>query len=390
MTHHNPDPTTIDTVLELLTENGFEGFATAFEVLFNEAMQIERSHYLEAGPYERSDDRRGYANGFKLKKFKSRVGELQLKIPKTRDTTDPFYPKSLERGNRSERALKAALAEMYIQGVSTRKVKAITEELCGFEISSSQVSRATKLLDEELTAWRNRPLSQCPYLLLDARYEKVRVGGQVISCAVLVAKAIYPDGTRAVVGCSVSLSEAEVHWRAFLEDLLARGMHGVKMITSDSHSGLKAALNAVLPGTPWQRCQYHLQQNAQAYVPQVSIRKQVGRDIRAILNAPTQFEAERLLNLKAEEYSKSAPRLAEWMAANVPESFAVYSLPEAHRRRMRTSNAMERLNREIKRRTRVATLFPNEASLLRLVTAVVIEISEEWETGRIYLNMSAE
>lgn len=390
MTHHNPDPTTIDTVLELLTENGFEGFATAFQVLLNEAMQIERSKYLEAGPYERTGDRRGYANGFKPKRFKSRVGELDLRIPKTRGTEEPFYPKSLDRGDRSERALKVALAEMYIQGVSTRKVKAITEELCGFEVSSSQVSRATKLLDEEFSAWRNRPLSQCPYLLLDARYEKVRMGGQVISCAVLVAMAIHQDGTRAVIGCSVSLSEAEVHWRAFLEDLLARGMHGVKLITSDSHSGLKAALNAVLPGTPWQRCQYHLQQNAQAYVPQVSMRKQVGRDIKGIITAPSLLEAERLLGLKVTEYSKSAPNLAKWMEANVPESFTVYGLPEAHRRRMRTSNAMERLNREIKRRTRVATLFPNEASLLRLVTAVVIEISEEWETGRIYLNMNAE
>ena len=390
MTHHDPDPTTIDTVLELLTENGFEGFAAALEVLLNEAMQIERSHFLEAGPYERTGARRGHANGFKAKQVKSRAGALQLKIPKTRGTEDPFYPRSLERGERSERALKAALAEMYIKGISTRKVKAITEELCGFEVSSSQVSRATKLLDEELTAWRHRPLAQCPYLLLDARYEKVRTGGQVVSCAVLLAKAIYPDGTRAVIGASVSLSEAEVHWRAFLEDLLARGMHGVKMIVSDSHSGLKAALAAVLPGTPWQRCQYHLQQNAQAYVPQVALRKQVGRDIKGIITAPSLVEAERLLKLKVAEYSESAPRLAEWMEANVPESFTVYALPEAHRRRMRTSNAMERLNREIKRRTRVATLFPNEASLLRLVTAVVIEISEEWETGRIYLNMDAE
>jgi putative transposase len=390
LTHHNPDPTTIDTVLKLLIDNGFDGFASAFEVLFNEAMQIERSHFLEAGPYERSDQRRGYANGFKAKAFKSRMGELQLKIPKTRGTEEPFYPSSLERGTRSERALKLSLAEMYVQGVSTRKVKAITEKLCGFEISSSQVSRATRELDKELSAWRSRPLSKCPYLLLDARYEKVRTGGQVVSCAVLIAKAIYPDGTRAVIGCSVSLSEAEVHWRNFLEDLLARGMNGIRMVTSDAHSGLKAALRAVLPSVPWQRCQFHLQQNAQAYVPQISMRKQVGRDIRAILNAPTLPEAERLLKLKALEYSKSAPRLAEWMEANVPESFTVYSLPEAHRRRMRTSNSVERLNKEIKRRTRVASLFPNEASLLRLVTAVISEISEEWETGRIYLNMNAE
>lgn len=390
MTHHNSDATTFDAVLELLTENGFEGFAAAFAVLLNEAMMLERSNFLEASPYERTDGRRGYANGFKPKRMKSRVGELELRIPKTRDSDTPFYPKSLERGERSERALKAALAEMYTSGVSTRKVKAITEELCGFEVSSSQVSRATKLLDEELTAWRERALSQCPYLILDARYEKVRTEGTVISCAVLLAKAILPDGTRAVIGISASLSEAEIHWRSFIESLLARGMHGVKMIVSDSHPGLKAALRAVLPGTPWQRCQYHLQQNAQAYVPKISMRKQVGRYIRSILNAPTMHEADRLLKMKVEEYSQSAPKLAEWMETNIPESFTVFALPEAHRRRMRTSNGIERLNREIKRRTRVASIFPNEASLLRLVTAVVIEISEEWETGRIYLNMNAE
>lgn len=311
MTHHSPDATTFDAVLELLTENGFEGFATAFEVLLNEAMMLERSHFLEASPYERTDGRRGYANGFKPKRMKSRVGELELKIPKTRDSDTPFYPKSLERGERSERALKAALAEMYTSGVSTRKVKAITEELCGFEVSSSQVSRATKLLDEELTAWRERALSQCPYLILDARYEKVRTEGTVISCAVLLAKAILPDGTRAVIGISASLSEAEIHWRSFIESLLARGMHGVKMIVSDSHPGLKAALRAVLPATPWQRCQYHLQQNAQAYVPKISMRKQVGRDIRSILNAPTMHEADGLLKMKVGEYSQSAPKLAE-------------------------------------------------------------------------------
>ena len=375
MTHHSPDATTIATALELLTENGCEGFAKALELLLNEAMLLERSHYLEAGPYERTDARRGHANGFKSKRVKTRLGEFDLRIPKTRNTEEgleTFYPSALERGERSERALKAALAEMYVQGVSTRKVRAITEELCGFEVSASQVSRATELLDGELESWRTRALEETPYLVLDARYEKVRHGGQVVSCAILLAIGVGKGGSRSVLGLSVSLSEAEVHWRNFLESLLARGLHGVRMITSDNHAGLKIARQAVLPGVPWQRCQFHQQQNAQAYVPRVEMKKAVAASIRAIFNAPNHGEATRLLRLAVDDYSKTAPKLSEWMDANLAESFTVFELPEAHRRRMRTSNALERLNREIKRRTRVATLFPNEASLLRLATAVVV------------------
>jgi len=279
---------------------------------------------------------------------------------------------------------------MYVQGVSTRKVRAITQELCGFEVSASQVSRATALLDDELESWRTRALEETPYLVLDARYEKVRHGGQVVSCAILLAIGVNTGGSRSVLGLSVSLSEAEVHWRNFLEELLARGLRGVRLITSDNHAGLKVARQAVLPGVPWQRCQFHLQQNAQAYVPRVEMRKSVAASIRRIFNAATHEEATRMLRFTVDQYAKTAPKLSEWMDVNLPESLTVLGLPESHRRRMRTSNALERLNREIKRRTRVATLFPNEASLLRLATAVVVEISDEWETGRIYLDMNAE
>jgi putative transposase len=393
MTHHEPDATSIAAALELLSEHGFDRMADALQLLLNEAMEIERSEYLKAGPYERTEDRRGYGNGFKAKRIKSRLGELELRIPKVRDVVlglEPFYPRALERGERSERALKLALAEMYVQGVSTRRVKEITEELCGLEVSSSQVSRATKLLDEEIEAWRNRPLDEHPYLILDARYEKVRHGGQVVSCAVLLAVGVSAGGKRCVLGVSVSLSEAEVHWRGFLESLKERGLHGVRFITSDDHAGLKAALAALFPGVLWQRCQFHLQQNAQSYVPRISQRREVASAIRAVFNAPDREEADRLLSKAVARYRKTAPKLAEWMEANLPEGLAVFALPEPHRRRLRTSNAMERLSREIKRRTRVATLFPNEASLLRLVTAVVVEISEEWETGRAYLRMEPE
>lgn len=392
MTRHESDRTTITSALKLLTDEGFDGMSTAIELLLNEAMKLERCEYLGAGPYERNEDRRGYANGFKPKRVKSRLGELELSIPKVRATNEleSFYPRALERGERSERALKLAVAEMYVQGVSTRKVTEITRELCGLDVSSSEVSRVAALLDEELEAWRTRPLGEFAYLILDARYEKVRHGGRIVNCALLYAVGIGLDGKRSVLGVSVSLSEAEVHWRAFLDGLLDRGLRGVQHVTSDDHAGLKAALNSTLPGASWQRCQFHLQRNAQAYVPHVEQRKQVARDLRDIFNAPDRFEAERLLEMTTKAWRPKAPKLADWMEENVLEGLAVFALPRSHWRRMRTSNLLERLSREIKRRTRVATLFPNEPSLLRLATAILAEISEDWETGRVYLNMDAE
>lgn len=376
---------TINDVLELLVAEGFEGMADAMSIMLNEAMRLDRSRHLGAGPWERSEVRQGYANGYKPKQVKSRIGNLSLQVPQTRDTD--FYPASLERGIRSERALKLALAEMYVQGVSTRKVAKITEELCGFEISSTQVSRATAMLDEQLIAWRERPLGSFPYVILDARYEKVRHGGRVIDCAVLIALGVDPAGKRQILGCSVSLSEAEPHWREFLSGLKDRGLHGIEYFVSDAHEGLKAARKAVFPSVPWQRCQFHLQQNAQRYVPRQSLKKKVAADIRAIFNAPDESEAKRLLDHFIQRYHAAAPKLASWAETALPEGFTVFDLPDQHRKRLRTTNVLERVNKEIKRRTRVATLFPNEASCLRLVTAVVMEISDEWETGRIYLTM---
>ena len=276
---------------------------------------------------------------------------------------------------------------MYVHGVSTRKVAAVTQELCGFEVSSTQVSRAAQLLDEELDQWRNRPLGRTPYLILDARYEKVRHGGSVVDCAVLIAVGISPEGKRSVLGVSVSLSEAEVHWRDFLASLQERGLHGVELIASDDHAGLKAARTARFAGVPWQRCQFHLAQDALHYVPQAAMRPEVTAELRDVWNAPDRVAAERLLVGMVQKYQKAAPKLATWLEENVPEGLTVFALPIAHRKRLRTTNLLERLNKEIKRRTRVATLFPNEASLLRLVSAVLIEISEDWETGKLYLNM---
>nr|NJM01655.1 IS256 family transposase [Desulfobacula sp.] len=383
MTQQKED-TAIDTVLEIINSNGLEGLGEAVSILINEAMKVERSSVLKARPWERTGDRIGYANGFKDRAIASRLGNLLLKVPQVRGDVR-FNPSALDKGIRSERALKVAIAEMYIQGVSTRKVTLILEKLCGLEISSTQVSNAARLLDEELDKWRNRPLSAIPFLQLDARYEKVRQDGVVRSCAVLIATGVTPDGKRTILGVSVSLSEAEVHWREFLISLKKRGLHGVRMITSDNHTGLKAARESVFPSVPWQRCQTHLQQNAAPYVPKLSMRKEVANDIRSIFNSPNLTEAERMLEMAVERYKATASRLSSWMEMNIPEGLTVFMLPESQRKKLRSTNMVERLNKEIKRRTQVATLFPNEASLLRLVSSILVETSEEWETGRAYL-----
>ncbi len=385
---HREHCTVCNEVVELLADHGFDGMAQAIETLMNEAMKLERADVLQAAPYERTDERRGYGNGFKPKTVKSRLGRLELQVPQTRGVE--FYPSTLERGERSERALKLALAEMYVQGVSTRKVKKITQELCGLDVSSADVSRATALLDEELEAWRNRPLGRVPYLILDARYEKVRHGGCVRDCAVLIAIGVLPEGKRSILAVSVSLSEAEVHWRDFLNSLVERGLHGIELITSDAHEGLRAARKACFNGVPWQRCQFHLMQNAMQYVPKVAMRVEAADDLRAVFNAPDRNEAERQLSLAVEKYRDTAPKLSAWMEDAVPEGLSVFALPSSHRRKLRTTNMLERLNKEIKRRTRVATLFPNEASLLRLISAVLIETSEEWETGKTYLKLETD
>jgi len=286
----------MEEVLELICENGLECLDQAISILINEAMKIERSKVIQADPYERTENRKGYGNGFKDKTLKSRIGKLKLKIPQVRDGID-FYPSSIERGERSERALKLAVAEMYLKGVSTRKVTDVMEILCGFEVTSTQVSRATEELDEVLRKWRNRPLGRTPFVQLDATYEKVRVDGAVRSCAVLIASGVNTDGKRMILGVSVSMSEAEIHWREFLLSLKNRGLHGIVMVTSDDHSGLKSALNSAFPGAAWQRCQVHLQRNATQYVPKKHMRESVAKDIRMIFNAPNKDEAERLLLL---------------------------------------------------------------------------------------------
>jgi len=375
--------------MAILTEEGFDGMANAVAILIDEAMKLERDVWLRAAPYERTAERRGYANGFKDKRVKTRVGEIGLRVPQARDVKggERFYPSSLERGTRSERALKSALAEMYLQGVSTRRVLKITQELCGFDVTSMDVSRAVQLLDEELEKWRTRKLGRYEYVILDARYEKVRHDGSVRNCALLIAIGIDENGKRSVLGTSVSLSEAEIHWREFLASLQDRGLHGVKMITSDDHRGLKAAITARFAGVLWQRCQVHLQRNAQGYVPRVELRKKIAEELRRIFQAADRLEAEEKLSAFVTKWAKKASKLASWAEENVPEGFAVFDLglTTSQRRRLRTSNSIENLNQQVKRRTRVVRIFSNEAALLRLASAVLMEISEDWESGKRYL-----
>ena len=376
-----------ESAINILNNNSDNGLGKILVTFMNEVMQYERSLTLNAQPYERNDERLGYANGFKDKTMRTSMGKLKFDIPQVRGDID-FYPTGLEKGLRSEKALKLAMAEMYIKGVSTRKVTDIFEKLCGIEVSSSEVSRASKLLDDELEKWRNRTLGIIKHLIIDARYESVREAGCVRKKALLIAVGITDNGKRSVLGVSVSNSEAEVHWRTFLESLMKRGMNGLESITSDAHSGLKAAMQTVLPSVLWQRCQFHLQQNAQQYVPRKYMKKEVAEDIRKVFNAPDIHEANRYLKMATEKYSKNAPKLAEWIELNIPEGLSVFQLPKNRQKRLRTSNGIERLNREIRKRTRVVSIFPNEEALTRLASALLIEISEEWETGKVYLTIN--
>jgi len=381
----------IEDVMKLLIAYGPEKFKDSMELIYNHAMQIERSSTLQADPYERTDSRQGYANGFKPKKLNTSIGTLDLQIPQVRGDID-FYPSSLERGSRSEKALKLALAEMYIQGVSTRKVTAITQKLCGLNISSTQVSRLSMELDEQLEAFRNRPLTDpYEYIYLDATYEKIRYNGSVISMAVFVAIGVNrKTGCREILGISAELSEAEVHWRHFLEQLHKRGLHGVKLFISDDHSGLKAARKHQYTTVPWQRCQFHFQQNVLNYVPKHSMREEITGDVRSIFNARDGQAAGKIAGEIVQKYEKTAPEFSDWLDENIEEALTVFNFPEKHRRLIRTVNSIERLNEEIKRRTRVARIFPNPQSCLRLITAVLVEKNDVWMTGRKYLNFDVE
>ncbi|MBS0627693.1 MAG: IS256 family transposase [Verrucomicrobia bacterium] len=369
----------IEELLEKLIL-GSEHTPRIMEKLLNQLMLAERESVLGAGPYERTEDRKGFANGFKDRKYLSKIGDLSLRVPQTRDI--PFYPSCLEKGERTERALMLAFAEAYVQGVSTRDVGKIVEELCGRSISSTTVSEYAKVLDKDVQAFKERPLCSYKYLYLDAQYEKVRYEGIVRSMAVLKAVGVGLDGRREVLGISCSLSEAEVHWRTFLQDLLKRGLIGVELVISDDHSGLKAALRAVLPSVKWQRCIFHLDQNAEHHSPSKTMRTEIHEAVKSICGAQDRVEAESRLKKAVEKFESKASKFCNWLEENFLEGLTFYDFLKKHWRKIRTVNAVERINREQKRRTRVAGLFPSVESCERLVVSIGIRIHEDWATGK--------
>ena len=389
MNDNNNYNTTIDDMVQLLILEKEKAFPKILAAIYDQAMIAEREAHLCAGSYERSESRDGYANGFKPRSLQTRVGRLSLHIPQVRGSNTKFYPKCLDRGTRSERAIMLTAAEMYIHGVSTRRVEAVFQAMGIDNYSAKQFSNASKILDEELIKWRTCRITQCVKVIyVDATYQKVRIDGVAVNLATFIVTGILEDGHRTILAVDSDISEAELHWRRVFRELIDRGLRGVKLIVSDAHEGLAVARQAVFSGVPWQRCQLHLQQNAQAYITKRSLKEQVASDIRAIFNASSMDEAKRLLDIMVEKYAKDQQKLSAWMRDNIPEGLTVFMFPEHMRKKLRTNNIEERINRSIKARTRIISVFPNQMSQLRLVSAICMEISDDWETGTTYLNVN--
>jgi transposase-like protein len=357
------------------------------ERVVQQVLEAEMTSFFGAETYQRTGERSGWRNGYKPRTLKTRVGGLELRVPKDRD--GQFQTELFERYQRSEKAFVLALLQMYVEGVSTRKVSAITEALCGLEVSKSQVSALTAKLDAEVAEWRSRLLTEeYPYLIFDARYEKVRRGGAVVSQGVLVAIGISAAGCREVLGCWVAESESEASWGAVFLELKQRGLRGMRYVVSDDHAGMVKAIGRHFQGAVWQRCQVHFVRNALSLCG-VQQRPLVLRLMKTITESATREAAKAALAAAIVEFEKKAPKVARLLEEHGEEILGVYALPEAHRKRMRTTNMLERQNQELKRRTRVVRIFPNEQSCLRLVSALLIETSQEW-MGRVYLRMDED
>ena len=345
--------------------------------------------------YERGEGRTGYRNGTKPRTLVTRVGALQLAVPQDRDGT--FSTELFARYQRSEQALVSTLLEMYLQGVSTRKVAAITEELCGVSFSKSQVSALTSRLDAELAAWRSRPLTETtyPYLTVDARYEHVRIDGRVVSQGVLhpegTRAGVRGDGQREILSVAVADTESEASYLTLFQALKDRGLQGVELVTSDDHKGLRAAIARCFQGAGCplgaQRCQVHVTRNLLSGVGQRH-RRALADDLRGIFAASTRTQAIVAAQAAADRWRASHPAVATRLEEELEHALTCLSFPAEHRRRIRTTNSVERLNQELKRRTRVVRIFPHAASLPRMVTALAMEQSDEWVSGRRYLDMT--
>jgi transposase-like protein len=349
-----------------------------------EILEAEMTDHLGADKHERSESRTGVRNGYKTRQLNTRVGKIALAIPQARDGS--FSTELFARYSRSEKALVSALMEMYLKGVSTRKVADITEKLCGTSFSASQVSTITKRLDKEIAAWKSRSLGAYPYLMVDARYEKVRTAHGVISQGVLITVGITESGYREVIDVTVADTENKTTYEELFRDLRARGLGGVKLVISDAHAGLKAALSRYFQGAAWQRCQVHFIRDACTKVS-YSTRSCVVEDVSSIFAKTTLESAMDRAAFVAQEYSLMYLKFSEFIEDHIEECLAVLSFPSAHQKRLRTNNTIERLNQEIKRKTTVLRIFPNEGSALRLIGSLCIETSEEWLCGKRYLNM---
>ena len=349
-------------------------------------LDAEMTAHLHAEPYERSAERRGYRNGYKPRQLHTRVGTLSLQVPQDRDGT--FSTQLFARYQRNEKALVLALMDMYVEGVSTRKVREITEALCGTSFSKSLVSELAGQLDTELDAWRNRPLTDTtyPYLSVDARYEHVRQDGQIVSQGVLIVAGVRADGHREILAVEVADTESEATYHQLFRDLKARGLSGVRLVTSDDHRGLKAAIDRHFQGAGWQRCQVHFARDLVKLVG-AGRRGELAADLREIFAATTREQAMTTAEAVAARWEPSHPAVARLVEEGIEDCLACLAFPLAHRARIRTTNGLERLNEEIKRRTRVVRIFPNPAACLRLVTALCVEQSEEWVSGRRYLDV---
>lgn len=357
------------------------------ERVLQEVLEAEMTEHIGAAPHERTDARKGHRNGHKPRMLRTRVGTLNLLVPQDREGT--FSTRLFSRYQRNEKALCLALMEMYVEGVSTRKVKDITEELCGTSFSRSLVSSLAGSLDSELGAWRSRRLEAAayPYVFVDARYEKARVGHRIVSQGVLVVSAVRDDGLREILGVEVADTESEATYHQLFRSLKGRGLRGVELVVSDDHEGLKAAVSRHFQGTSWQRCQVHYQRNLLGMVGAKG-RKELAAELRAVFAATSREQALGMASEVARRWrGKGYEKVACHIEENIEECLACLSFPEGHRRRIRTTNGQERLNQEIKRRTLVVRIFPNPQACLRLVTALAVEQSEEWVTGRRYLDM---
>jgi len=349
-------------------------------------MEAERDLHVGVEPYERSEERKTSRNGYKPRQWTTRVGTIELQVPQTRD--GQFSPQVLERYQRSEGALVAALAEAYVAGVSTRKMKQVTEALLGKTFSSATISRYAARLDDELEPWRTRRLERpIPYLIVDARYEKCRRDGQIVDLAVLVAIGVDADGYRQVVGIDVAWGETTLNWKGFFDGLIERGLHGVQLLVSDAHEGLKDARRQCLPGVPWQRCQTHFMRNLLEKAPKKH-REALYDAMRGIWDlSRTRSDAEDRLNLMITEWEKKLPEISTWLDENARETLSVLDFPRSHWGKLRTTNGLERVMQELKRRSRVVRIFPTPQSCRRLATALLKEYHEDWVTWRRYLLM---